>query len=161
MDVTDLATVEGARTRRLRVIEAVAVMGMTHAEAAAYANVSKKSVSALLAHEKVQQYIKDLQEAHAKRLNVGRERVIEGMLEAIEHAKQMNEPATQIRGWEAIAKMQGHNAPERHVHELPEETQRMLATMQNMTDDQVAKLADMDGVVELRPGIDFKEVDNG
>jgi len=34
----------------------------------------------------------------------------------------LSEPATEIRAWEAIAKMQGLNAPERHVYELPPET---------------------------------------
>ncbi len=161
MDVTDLATAEDARTRRLKVIEAIAAMGMTHAEAAAYAGVKKSTVSQLLKDKRIQRYIQDLQEAQAKRLNIRREQVIEGILESIEHAKMTNEPATQIRGWEAIAKMQGYNAPERHIHDMPDDTKKMLETMRGMGDDEIAKMAEMDNVVELQPGKDFREVDDG
>lgn len=157
MDVTELATVEDARTRRLKVIEAVASMGMTQAEAAAYAGVKKSTVKALLQDERVQGYIRDLQEAHAKRLNVKREQVIEGLLEAIDHAKMMNEPSTEMRGWEAIAKMQGYNAPERRIHDLSEDTKRMVETMRGMGDAEIAKMAGMGEVIELEPGKDYKD----
>jgi transposase len=161
MDVTELATVEDARTRRLKVIEAVASMGMTQAEAAAYAGVKKTTVKALLQDPRVQGYIKDLQEAHAKRLNVKREQVIEGLLEAIEHAKMMNEPATEMRGWEAIAKMQGYNAPERRIHDLSEDAKRMVDQMRGMDDDEIAKMAGMGDVIELEPGKDYKDSADG
>jgi transcriptional regulator with XRE-family HTH domain len=161
MDVADLAKVEDARTRRLKVIEAVASMGMTRDQAAAYAGVKKSTVTALLKDERVQQYIRDIQEAHAKRLNVRREQVIEGILEAIEGAKMTNEPAVQIRGWEAIAKMQGYNAPERHIHDIPDDTKRLMEAMQDMSDEQIAQMAGMDNLIELRPGEDYQEASDG
>src|SRR5690625_127942 len=158
--VQDLATVEDARTRRLKVIEAVASMGMTHAQAAAHAGVAQNTVKSILADPRVKQYIAKIQEAQADRLNVRREQVIEGLLEAIEHARMVNEPATEIRGWEAIAKMQGYNAPERHIHDLPEDTKRMMQALQDMPDEQVARLAGMGSIIELEPGKDFEDVED-
>jgi len=43
-----------------------------------------------------------------------RKRVMDGLLEAIEMAKLMSEPATMVSGWREIAKMCGYMAPVEH-----------------------------------------------
>lgn len=157
MSPKSLATKPNARARRLRAIEAVASMGMTYAEAAAYAGMSPASVGNLMKKPEVRRYMANLQEAHAKKLNVSRERVIEGILESIEHAKMVNEPGTELRGWETIAKMQGYNAPERHIHELPEDTRKALEAMQTMRDEDLYRVTGKSELIELNED-DFKTV---
>ena len=156
--VTSLANVADARARRLKAIEAVAVHGMTQKEAAAYAGLKASSVGAMLKDERVQAYIRDLQEAQAKTMNVKREQVIRGILDAIEHARMANEPASEMRGWETIAKMQGYFAPDRVIHDLPEDTKRLMETMRDMDENQLAQLAGQDNLIDLRPGEGYDKV---
>lgn len=133
-------------------------MGMSHEEAAAYSGLSTGTVRTLFQDERVKAYVAKIRRARERRLNVTREDVVEGMLGAIERAQQLSEPATEIRGWEAIAKLQGLNAPERHVHELPEETREMLEALRAMDDDTIAKLAGA-GAIDLSPE-DFQRVEH-
>ena len=157
-DVTTLADVADARARRLKAIEAVAVHGMTQKEAAAFAGLKPSSVGSLLKDERVQAYMRDMQEAQAKALNIKREQVIRGILDAIDHARMTNEPASELRGWETIAKMQGYFAPDRVIHDLPEDTKRLMETMRDMDENQLAKLAGQDNLIDLRPGDGYEEV---
>lgn len=159
-DVTDLATLEDARAKRLKAIEAVCVHGMNKREAAAFCGLKTRTLNRLLEDPRVKQYMQDMQQAHAKRLNVKREQVIQGYLDAIEHAKATNEPAVEIRGWEAIAKMQGYNAPDRVLHDLSDDAKRLVEEMKDMDDSQVAQLAEQDDLLELKPGKDYHDVAN-
>lgn len=151
LSVLGLGDIEDARARRLKAIEAFAVHGMTIKEAAAFTGIKPATLSAMKKDPRVQGYIKNLQEANAKKLNVKREQVIQGILDAIDHAKMTNEPAVEIRGWEAIAKLQGYNAPDRVVHDLPDDVKRMMESMKDMDDHQIAKLAGQDNLIELSP----------
>lgn len=159
MNSQKLATTADARARRLRAIEAVAVMGMTHAEAAAYSGMNKGTLANLMSKPEVKEYIADMQEAHSKKLNVSREQVIQGILDAKDHAKMVNEPATELRCWEAIAKMQGYNAPERHVHELSDDAKKLAETIQSMDDNKLYELSGRDNVLTLNSD-DFHRVEN-
>lgn len=149
--VVNLADRVDARAKRMKAIEAIAIHGMSRKEAAAFAGLAPGTVTALLNDERVQAYMKNMQEAHARALNVKREDVIKGILDAIDHAKMTNEPAVEIRGWEAIAKLQGYNAPERHIHDLPEDTKRLVETLQGMNEADLAKIAGMNNLIELTP----------
>jgi len=159
-DVVTLADKENARARRLRAIEAVAVHGMNFKEAAAFAGVSSATVSTMMKDPRVQKYIKQVQEAHAQALNIRREDVLRGMLDAIDHAKMMSDPNAELRGWEAIAKIQGYNAPELRIIDLPEDTKRLMETMQQMSDTELAKLANVDNMLELTKGVDYDVASN-
>ena len=112
-----------------------------------------------MADERVQRYIDRLRKQTEHQHRVTRDDVIQGLLDARERAEMLSEPATEIRAWEAIAKMQGLNAPERHVYELPPETKKMIHTLQNMDDKQVAEIAGVDGLIELGSE-DYQEVDS-
>lgn len=157
MKVQELATTANARARRLKAVEAVAVMGMTHAEAAAYSGMKVTSLSVMMSKPEVKRYIADMQEAQAKRLNISREEVIQGILDEIKHARMVNEPGTALRGWETIAKMQGYNAPVRVSHELPEEATKFMEAMQTMRDEDLFELTGKQGLIELTSD-DYHEV---
>lgn len=157
-DILNIADREDARARRMKAVEAVAVQGMTAREAAAFSGLKQSTVTALLKDPRVKQYMQEVQRAHAEAMNVRREDVIRGILEAIDHAKVTNEPAVEIRGWEAIAKMQGYNAPETVLHDLPDDTKRMMEKLQGMNDSDLAKLAGMDNLIDLHPEEGYQRV---
>ena len=158
MQLTDIASNPSARTRRLKAIEAVTVMGMTHKEAAEYSGLSPKSIGTLLSDPKVKQYIAKLQRQEEKKFKISREQVLEGIMEAIQDAKLLSEPATQIRGWEQIAKMEGFFAPERREVDLPEDTKEMIRSLQDLDSDTLARLAGQDNIIDLNDD-DFKQLD--
>lgn len=157
-DILSISDREDARARRMKAVEAVAVRGMSIAEASAFAGLKPGTVRSMLADSRVKAYMQEMQKAHAEAMNVRREDVIRGILEAIEHAKMTNEPAVEIRGWEAIAKMQGYNAPETIIHDLPDDTKRMMEKLQNMKESDLAKLAGMDNLIELHPEQDYQRI---
>jgi DNA-directed RNA polymerase specialized sigma24 family protein len=141
------------------VVEGVAVLGLSYAKAGKRAGLSAKAVEKIMGDERVQRYIERLRRQTEKKHQVTRDDVIAGLLEARERAEMLSEPSTEIRAWEVIAKLQGLNAPERVVHELPEETKRMIDTLRGMKDEEVAKIAGVDGMIELGPE-DYQEVDS-
>lgn len=157
-NVLSISDREDARARRMRAVEAVAVRGMTVAEAAAFAGLKTSTTRALLQDSRVKKYMQEIQKAHADAMNVRREDVIRGILDAIEHAKMTNEPAVEIRGWEAISKMQGYNAAETIIHDLPDDTKRLMEKMQGMKQADLAKLAGMDNLIDLHPDGGYREV---
>lgn len=159
MKPKEIAKQDAARARRMKAIEAVAVMGMNYKEAGEYSGLAHSTVSGLMQEPKVKEYIAQIQRQQAKKLNVSRERVMEGILEAIDDARMLGEPASQIRGWEQIAKMQGYYAPERHVHELPEGAQDFIEAMQSLDSSEVARIAGQNNLIELTAD-DYSEVDD-
>ena len=160
MDVLDLAKTETTRAKILKVIEAVGVMGMTRKQAAAFSGMPKSTVDSILSRGEVKEYIQDMQEAAAKECQVSRQDVIRGMKRAIDHAEMVSEPGVELRGWEAIAKLEGMNAPERHIHDLPEDTKKLMEAMQSMSDSQLVDMAGQRELIELSSD-DYKVEDNG
>jgi len=135
-------------------------MGMTHKEAAEHTGLSCSAIRSLMSQPKVKQYVAEIQEEHAQKLNVSREQVIEGMLQAIQDARMLGEPASQIRGWEQIAKMQGYYAPERRVLELPDDAREFIDAMQSLDTAEVARIAGQNNLIELTDD-DWQEVNSG
>lgn len=153
-----LANNEAAHTRRLRAIEAVASMGMNLAEAAAYSGLKPKTISAMLKDKRVRKYIAKLRSHQDKRLKIKREDVVGGVLDAIDRAKMLGEPSNEIKGWDLIAKLEGLHAPERVIHELPEEARELVETLRSMDSAEIAKLANAGDIIELSQS-DFQQVD--
>lgn len=159
MNDIDIGANEATTARALRVIEAVGALGMTYREAAAHVNMPLSTVKSLMARDDVKAYMQQMQSAAAKKVDVTRERVMEGMLEAIEHARLVGEPGTEIRGWEALAKMQGYNAPEKHIHDLPEDTKELLESLRSVNDRELAEMAGATNLLELTED-DYKVIDD-
>lgn len=66
----------------------------------------------LLKRPKIRARIKELHAQKERAAQMTMKRVMQGFLDAIEQAKMMAEPATQIAGWREIGKMCGYYAPE-------------------------------------------------
>ena len=60
----------------------------------------------------IQTAVQARREAHATRLELSRQNVIQAILGAIQTAQEQGAPATMIRGWVEIAKITGLDKPE-------------------------------------------------
>lgn len=69
-----------------------------------------------------------------------RERVMEGLLEAVEMAKLMSEPATMVSGWREVGKMCGYYAPVEHKVKIDVTGNIVLDRMNSMTDAELLKV---------------------
>ncbi len=66
-----------------------------------------------LAIPNVREAIAARQGADAKRLDIARQDVLKGLLEAVEQAKEQGNPAAMIAGWREVGRMLGFYEPER------------------------------------------------
>ncbi|MFO1199039.1 MAG: terminase small subunit [Burkholderiaceae bacterium] len=90
--------------------------GAAAARAAGYAAGSSRVASAkLLAKGSVQAALEAERATLAARMDIDRQRVIDGLLEAIEQARADRNSAAMIRGWSEIGRMCGFYAPEKHA----------------------------------------------
>lgn len=70
------------------------------------------TASRLLRNPKVQKALQARQRADATRLSLSRDRVVAGLLGAIEQAKLAGEPSSVIAGWREVGRMMGYYTPE-------------------------------------------------
>lgn len=71
--------------------------------------------------------------------------IIEGMLDAIQHAKMCSDPGTMIRGYAEIAKMLGFYEPEKKILEVTTNQGRIRQKFEIMSDEELLEI--MDGTV--------------
>lgn len=68
---------------------------------------------------------------------MSRKRVMDGMLESIEMAKLMAEPATMIQGWKTIGQLCGYFAPVQHQVKVDVTGNVVLDRLNSMTDAEL------------------------
>lgn len=73
--------------------------------------------------------------------NIRKKDVINGILEAIERARMLGEPNTEIQGWKELAKIMGYYAPEVKKITLTTEEGRMRAKFEQLSDKDLLELA--------------------
>ena len=95
----------------------------------------------LLTNAAVREALQVSQRAQAERLDLDRQRVLEGLLEAIETARAHREPMAQIRGWAEIGKLLGFYAPETRRVELSAAGRGRMDRLERMTDEELLALA--------------------
>lgn len=66
----------------------------------------------LLTNANVQKALEARQHADATRLSIARENAIQGLLGAIQDAKEQRDPAAVISGWREVGRMLGFYAPD-------------------------------------------------
>jgi phage terminase small subunit len=69
-----------------------------------------------------------------------RKRVMDGMLESIEMAKLMAEPATMIQGWKTIGQLCGYFAPVEHKMKVDVTGNIALDRLNSMSDAELLKI---------------------
>lgn len=100
-------------------------------EGVAYRMVHMPNIRALYEKEKV------LYEAAAQ---MTRQRVMDGLLEGIEMAKLMSEPASMISGWREIGKMCGYYEPVKHTLDVNVKGEVTVRQLNALSDAELLKL---------------------
>ena len=90
------------------------------------------------------EYVKYLQKQNERVSDMTRKRVMDGLLEAIEQAKLLSEPMTQVAGWREIAKMCGYYAPEVKKIDINISAQRVLTQLETLSDADLLNLIETD-----------------
>lgn len=73
--------------------------------------------------------------------DITRRKVIDGFMEAIDMARVQADPTAMIGGWREIAKVCGHYEPTKQELIITFRGQNTLRQMEQMTDEQLLKLA--------------------
>lgn len=105
--------------------------------AAVYRTLDKPEVQALIQIRRAQA---------EKMMDVSRKKVLDGFLEAIEQAKTMAEPMTQIVGWREIGKMCGYYAPETKNINVNVSAQRVLSQFETLSDADLLEVIESSAV---------------
>jgi phage terminase small subunit len=92
---------------------------------------------------KMPNVLKAFHEEKAKYEEAGkmtRKRVMDGLIEAVEMAKMVSEPASMVSGWREIGKMCGYYEPTKHTVEVKVSGDVTLRQLNGMTDEQLLRL---------------------
>jgi hypothetical protein len=88
--------------------------------------------------------IQHLQKRYEASIVASRKQVLEGFLEAIEQAKLMSEPATQIAGWREIGRMCGYYAPEVKEVNVNVTAKRVIGQLETLSDEALLEMIERD-----------------
>lgn len=124
--------------QELRLVEAIATLGMSQRVAAQYAGyASYGAVQAALNRPLVVQAIADTRAANAEVLNITRDKMHLGLHEAIELARIMGDPASMIRGWRERGLISG-------FYDESPDARRGVTDLQKKAMDRVKEMTDED-----------------
>lgn len=101
-------------------------------------------------HAGVVEKVAEIKAEVAKVLNMTRQQVLDGHLEAIGVARIQGDPHAMIKGWTEIGKMCGFYAPEVKKLDVSISAKRLLDKFETMSDDELLKIAEktLDGTFE-------------
>ena len=111
---------------------------------------------------RILEYARKLRAKNEQMMDMSRKRVMDGFIEAIEQAKLMSEPMSQISGWREIAKMCGYYAPEVKKIDINISSQRVLSQLETLSDADLLELIEKDAETiegEARELLDAAESD--
>jgi len=95
----------------------------------------------LMSKASIQAEIQARQALDSRRLQISREGVIAGLLEAISMARAQGNPAAMIQGWKAIAGMLGLMAPVKHQVEVASAGSRAaMGMLEQLSDAELMAL---------------------
>lgn len=98
-----------------------------------YSVEKKPHVAAAIAKER----------AKAERVSdMSKKKVMDGFIEAIEQAKLMADPGSQIQGWKEIARMCGYYEPTKVQVEVSVSAKRLFSKFEVLSDEELLKLAE-------------------
>lgn len=138
------ANIDDLTFRERAFVEAVSD-GLSHRQAAKRAGFADANnpaqVSRVATRPPVVAAIQERQLALREKFALKREDVVKGILSAIDDAKTLSDPATQIKGWSELAKMFGYYEPERRVVEISVEEATAKQQLATMSNEDLARLA--------------------
>ena len=84
----------------------------------------------------------------AEELEISREKVMRGLLDAVEIARVQADPGAMVKAWSEIARMCGYYAPVKQRVDVSVSAKRMVDQFEVMSDAELLRLADQVGPVE-------------
>lgn len=116
--------------------------GARAAVAAGYGRAGAKVTAHRLTHANpaVQAEIRARQALDSQRLQIGRQDVIQGLLEAIAEARAQGNAAALISGWTQVGRMLGFFEPQRHRLELSAAAALEQGRYEHMSDAELMAL---------------------
>jgi hypothetical protein len=131
----------------------VEVIGLPARKAAEMAGMSPAKIAA----PHLVQARETLKKEMRGHLRITKEDVVDGYLGAIDRARLLAEPITEIAGWKEVAKILGHDAPAKVDVNITASIEVLRGHVRNMDDAALAKLL---GAGDIIDG-DFYEVAQG
>ena len=117
--------------------------GAAAAVRAGYARRSARQIaSELLAKPDVEREVAKFEEEASRPLQITKELVIVEPQEAIELARQQDDPGAMIRGWAQIARLIGAYAPERKKIEISLDGEALRAQFAGMSDAELLAITE-------------------
>jgi phage terminase small subunit len=121
--------------------------GTQSAMAAGYSKVSARvGAHRLLTIPAVQAEIRARQGVDSQRLQLERQDVIAGFLEAIAQARAQGNPMALLAGWREIGRMLGFG-PQRHAVEVSAAADAEMGRLERLSDAELLRLAEAGGEV--------------
>jgi hypothetical protein len=87
-------------------------------------------------------------------MQLTKEDVVYGVREAIDRARLLADPETEIKGWAQISKMLGYDAPQKVEHNITASIEVLKGHVRSMSDAALAQLVNASDVIDA----DFYEV---
>ena len=117
-------------------------MGMTQTSAARNAGFRHPTVDAsqLMRLPVIQDAIRLEYGKYEQKANMSRGKVMKGLLEAVDIARTMSEPASMVAAWREVAKICGYYAPEIKNVNISVNGAVHVSQLEDMSDEDLAKL---------------------
>lgn len=122
----------------------VAIVGLAPKRAAELAGLDYRKTHQAHVKEAVARYERDV----LGRLRVTKEDSARGILDAIDRARIIAEPSTEIQGWREINAMYGHNAPQKVNIQLDATLEVLAKQVKNVPTSELVKLLGADNVID-------------
>ena len=145
--VTGDPTMELTNLEKAFVQHIVHGLPQTHAARLAGYKTPEVDASRNMKKPRILEAIQHLHRKHEKASQMTRKKVMDGMLEAIQMAKEQADPNTMVSGWREIGRMCGYYAAEKKVVDINITAKRAVDRLEMLSD---AELLDM--IEELAGG---------
>ena len=99
----------------------------------------------MLSNAAVREALAAGQQAEAERLQLDRQRVLAGLMEAVATARAHGDPGAMIRAWAEIGRLMGFYAPERRAVEVTATTRRFITQRETLPDEQLLAMVAGEG----------------
>ena len=113
-------------------------------------------INELEANPKIREAIGQIFEQNRVRYDIDRDRVVEGLLEAINVAREQSDSTAMINGWKELSKVTGVGAPERKEIVLSQ-TNPSTEALKQAPDDELLKLVGKERSLQLTGPIEDAE----
>ena len=105
------------------------------------ARCAKEEACRQLTKVNIQAVLREKEGAEAERLQINRQDVLDGLLEAVALAQTKADPAAMISGWREIGKMLGFYAPELRSVKLTASGDALRAQYEALSDEELLGIA--------------------